>query len=323
MDGLELVRRIRAAGANTSYVYVVLASGLGEEEHARDGMLAGADDYLAKPLRRGQLELKLISAHRVTTLHRHLERLNDDLRRTTIRDAETNRRLSNANQLQADMIAMLSHEARQPLTAVIGFTEATIDGWETTLDEIKREHLIKAAGAARRLDQLIDDVLTMANLESGAIRCRPTSLVVAETIREIIRVAVGPTPVDLIGDQSGRALVDPWQLRQIMTNLIVNATKYGLPPIRVSIEPVGSSLEIHVTDSGEGVPADFVPRLFDRFSRAESGIATRKQGSGFGLYIVRRLLEANDGQIAYRPGVDTGARFTVTLPRAGPSAQCE
>jgi signal transduction histidine kinase len=315
LDGLELCRKIRAAAdTDLGYLYIILASALGEEEQARDGMLAGADDYLAKPLRLRQLELKLIAAERVTALHNRLARTTDDLRLTTQRDAETNRRLSEANQLQADMMAMLSHDARQPLAAVIGLVEATLEEWDNSPDAMKVKHLGRASAAARRLDQLIEDVLTMGNLDAGTISCRPRPVVVAGTVAEAITSAGSPI-VEVCGDLTAAALVDPWHLRQVMTNLISNAAKYGVAPITVTLGagPL-ATVRIDVQDSGEGVPAEFVPRLFDRFTRAETGIATEKQGTGFGLYIVRQLIEANRGEIEYRPGEPVGACFRLTLP---------
>ena len=314
MNGLELTRRIRADSAITNYVYVILASALKEEEHARDGMLAGADDYLGKPLRLAQLELKLIAAERVTMLHRQLGHLTDDLRRTILRDAENNDRLTKANQLQADMMAMLGHDARQPLTGVIGYIESVLDDWDTLAAAVKQQALGKAGDAARRVESLIEDVLTMGQLDSGEIAARPQAVQVSDILHEAIESAAPRAHVDLVGDEKLRAQVDPWHLRQIMTNLIGNAVKYGTTPISVSTVPVGEKVAISVCDSGEGVPSEFVPQLFDRFTRAETGIATQKPGTGFGLYIVRCLAEANGGQISYKPG-EPGARFTVTLPR--------
>lgn len=317
MDGLELCRRIRSetAAVGEGYLYIILSSALGEEDQARDGMLAGADDYLAKPLRLGRLELKLIAAERVTTLARRLASTTADLRRTILRDARTNRRLSEANHLQADMMAMLSHDARQPLAAVIGLLEATVEEWAGTPDELRRRNLTRAAAAARRLDELITDVLTMGNLDAGTISTRPRPVVVAGTIEEAL-AAAGSPEVEVRGDLDAQASVDPWHLRQVLTNLVGNAVKYGSAPITVTVRAgsPGVGLRIEVQDRGEGVPADFVPRLFDRFTRAGTGIAAQKQGTGFGLYIVRQLVQVNGGRIDYRPGDPAGSCFVVTLP---------
>ena len=320
MNGLELCRKIRAAGPDAGYVYVVLASALGDDEQARDGMLAGADDYLAKPLRLGQLELKLIAADRVTTLHRRLAGLNDDLRETSLQEAETNRKLTTANRLQADMMAMLGHDARQPLSGVIGYVEATLEEWDNTPDAAKRANLGRAGAAARRGDQLLEDVLTMGNLDAGTISVRPQPVPVGQVVAEVIATLPQGVPVELVDADAAVALVDPWHFRQVMTNLVGNAVKYGVAPITVTVrsraEVSSSLIEIEVCDTGEGVPPDFVPQLFERFTRAETGVATRKQGTGFGLYIVRCLTEANHGTITYRPGDMAGACFTVTLPKA-------
>ena len=331
MDGLELCRKIRAETVpGTAYLYVILASALGEEEQARDGMVAGADDYLAKPLRMRQLELKLIAAERVTGLLQQLAETTSELHETILQDAEKNRRLTSANQLQADMMAMLSHDARQPLAAVIGLIEATVEEWDNSPDDAKLRNLDRSAVAARRLDELIEDVLTMGNLDAGTISARPRPVVAAQAVREAITAAGGPE-VGLAGDLEARVLVDPWHLRQVVTNLVANAVKYGLPPFTVTVRPGRAGnpgegpdgacgrpepLQIEVQDSGEGVPADFVPRLFDRFTRADSGVATLKQGTGFGLYIVQQLTRVNGGRIDYRPGRPAGACFVVSLPPA-------
>jgi len=110
MDGLELCQRIRRGTANGSYTYVVVASGLGDDADARDGMLAGADDYLAKPLRRAQLELKLIAAERVRELHQRLECLNTELRVAARRDPLTS--LGNRLQLTEDLESLADRARR-------------------------------------------------------------------------------------------------------------------------------------------------------------------------------------------------------------------
>jgi signal transduction histidine kinase len=302
LDGLELCRRIRAITAPAGYIYVVLASALGEDEQARDGMIAGADDYLAKPLRAAQLERKLIAAERVTALQRKV--------------SSAHAALARANELQADMLAMLAHDARQPLTAIMGYSEALVDSWESTPDALKCSLVAKTNAAARRLDQLIDDVLTMANLDSGTISCRTESLDLRPIIDEVITTGTVPITLTAGPDREIRALVDSWHFRQILANLIGNAIKYGAPPFVVTVRADPQLVEVQVLDHGEGVPADFVPHLFDRFKRAETGIARQKEGTGFGLYIVRALAQANHGEVRYSPGPDGGSCFTVSLPRA-------
>jgi signal transduction histidine kinase len=300
LDGLELCRRIRNATSASEYVYIVIASGLGRDDQALDGMVAGADDYLVKPLRRAQLERKLISGERVTTLHRQL--------------AETSTKLIAANRLQADMLAMLGHDARQPLTAVLGYNEANLDTWEISPIQVKRELVVKADRAARHLHELIEDVLTMANLDSGNFTCRPAALEVDAAIKELVGADPDENPVSIGGDPFLQVWVDRWHFQQIVTNLLGNAKKYGAPPIVVTVRQNNDRVEIDVSDGGEGVPGDFVPHLFERFTRAETGVATLKSGTGFGLYIVQSLAQANGGHVSYRRGPEQGSCFTLSLP---------
>ena len=317
LNGLQLCEKIRSMMHTSGYVYIIVVSSMGEDDDLKAGMLAGADDYLRKPLRRSELEVKLIAAERVTAVHRRLERLNEHLHRTAVHESQLNEKLVEANRLQSDVIGMLSHDARQPLAAVIGFLESTLDVWETTPDSVKVAHLGRALSAAGRLDRLIEDVLTMASLDSGAIVCRAEPVVVADAVREVLLAGRHQPPVELAGDLAAQAAIDPWHLRQIMANLIGNAAKYGAPPIAVDINACDGRVQIRVRDHGEGVPAAFVPHLFDRFTRADSGVATHKPGTGLGLYIVKKLIEANAGHIDYSPAPGTtGACFVVSLPQA-------
>lgn len=318
LDGLELCRRIRAATPATSYVYVVLASALGEDAHAREGMLAGADDYLTKPVRPAQLELTLIAADRVTALHRRLGRLNDDLRRQAASELAINQQLIQANQLQADMMAMLGHDIRQPLTLILGYTQSVLDFWEGDCPDLPRSRLLKAVAAARRLDALIADVLTLARVDSGTIECRTTRTVLADVLPEVLAEVLDETvpdhEVQVHGDAGAAVLVDPWHLRQIVQNLLDNAVKYGRPPFEVTVQAGAEHVTLSVRDHGDGVADDVAGRLFERFARGGAAVVTGSPGSGLGLYLVRRLVEANGGTVEHVPA-GGGACLQITLPR--------
>ena len=112
------------------------------------------------------------------------------------------------------------------------------------------------------------------------------------------------------------ALVDPFHLRQMVANLVSNALRYGALPVVVTVAQRGGSVSLEVLDHGPGVPEDFVPHLFERFTRAPSAAAGHQAGSGFGLYIVDRLAEANDARLTYAPATPSGSRFRLDLPSA-------
>lgn len=225
-----------------------------------------------------------------------------------------NTELGRANQLQADVIGMLGHDVRQPIGVILGYLEELVDGWDQTPDHVRLSHARRASTAARRMNALVDDILAMASLESGELVCRPLVLSIDAAIRSLVSESSAYAQVSVTSEVPADALVDPFHLRQVVSNLLTNALKYGEPPVEIVVVARSSHVAVEVRDAGPGVPEEFVPRLFDRFSRAESGGAARTSGTGFGLYIVRELLEANGGHISYAHNQPQGARFIATLP---------
>jgi len=244
--------------------------------------------------------------------------------------AETARALRTANNRSADMVAMLSHDARQPLTTIINYSQLVLDDLQDAVTHVPAapagapdarlrggtdipHSLGRVIGAAHRLNHLVDDVLTTARLDAI-----PTHNARPVLIDQIINEAVSDSGadgmlIDTTAVQPAWAYTDPTHLRQIVANLIGNALKYGAPPVTISTA-VTDGVIIEVTDNGPGVPAEFIGRLFDRFTRATT--VTNKHGSGLGLYIVQRLAEVNGGHVTYTPRQPTGACFTLTLPAA-------
>jgi signal transduction histidine kinase len=268
---------------------------------------------------------------------------------TLTAQAKTTRALRTANLRSADMVAMLSHDARQPLSTIINYSQLVLDDWRqaTTIspdhahppapDDTQAAqgtpataatpgfHLLDDAdipgslgrviGAAHRLNHLVDDVLTTARLDAIPTRnARPVR------VDEIIAEAVSDSGahgmlIDTTAVHPAWACADPTHLRQITANLIGNALKYGAPPVTIAATCPGNEVIIEVSDGGPGVPAEFITHLFDRFTRAAT-TATNTHGSGLGLYIVQRLAEANGGHVTYQTRHPTGACFTLTLPAA-------
>jgi signal transduction histidine kinase len=249
--------------------------------------------------------------------------------------ARTTRALRTANRRSTDMVAMLSHDARQPLTTIINYSELVLEDWRhlvntsTTSDQqhpavppgTSEAHtdadipasLGRVIGAAHRLNNLVDDVLATARLDAIPTH-NPRPVLVGQLIAEAISDsgAFGML-VDTTAVQTVWAHTDPTHLRQIIANLVGNALKYGAPPVTITADIKDHEVLIEIGDTGPGVPAEFVHRLFDRFTRAAT---TGTHGSGFGLYIAQRLAEANNGHIRYRPRQPAGACFALTVPAA-------
>lgn len=216
-------------------------------------------------------------------------------------------------------LAMLTHDLRSPLTAVVGFAELLQAGWRH-LPAAKTEHYVEQiVGQASRIRALIDDFLLTARLESGVLEpdLEPVDLAGAA------RVAVGKLG-DVVGEveirddsQGVHAQADRRFVRQILDNLLTNAAKYGEPPITVEARAVGGGwIELCVCDHGPGVPRESVAAIFDRFAR---GDRDRHSGTGLGLAIVRELARSLGGDVGYQDREPCGARFTVRLPVAAPA----
>lgn len=232
--------------------------------------------------------------------------------------AEANAQLAAADRLKDQFLAMASHEMRTPLTAIAGFTSTMQNLWDDLADDRKREFVEIIDTQTGRLQRLVDDLLTLARIESGALEARPRSISLATELEQTIReLGVPNIRIDCPHDLT--AFADPDQVQQILVNLVGNAVKYGREPIRVSAQAVPGAIEIRVRDQGEGVPAEFVPQLFERFARASSR-RSEVPGTGLGLSITRGLAHAQGGDAWYEPNEPRGSCFVFCLPDRTPAS---
>jgi PAS domain S-box-containing protein len=226
-----------------------------------------------------------------------------------------------SNQMKDEFLAVLSHELRNPLNAILGWAKVLSRAPDTTalvkqgLEAIERNSRVQA--------HLIADLLDIAGIRFGKMRLilgvtSPASAVEAaldviasQSQRKGLRIHAE------IADTEARVLADEGRLQQIIWNLLSNAIKFTPPDGSVSVRAgtVGGFYEIEITDTGQGIDPEFLPRLFDRFSQQESGANKSFAGLGIGLTIVRHLVDAHHGIIeAHSEGPGTGATFRVRLP---------
>jgi PAS domain S-box-containing protein len=228
--------------------------------------------------------------------------------------ADANQELREANALKDHFVAVTSHELRTPLTAILGFTRTTLDLWERLCDEEKLDFLGRIERQSRRLHQLVEDVLTLAALDSGGLRvvCEPVSLrpIIDDAIASV--APIGAVVVSC--DPDIRVSADPSRLHQILVNYLVNAVAYGESPLSVEVTPARRTVEVRVRDNGDGVPVEFVPHLFERFTQASAARTRRARGSGLGLAIVAELTEAMGGGAWYEEPGGAGPCFAVSIP---------
>ncbi|WP_369054853.1 PAS domain S-box protein [Kineococcus terrestris] len=236
--------------------------------------------------------------------------------------AASNEQLREANRLKDDLVATLSHDLRQPLSTTTGFAELLLEEWDQVGEDDKRQYLGRIHRAGRWANDLLEDILTMAQLDAGAPAPRTARVHLPALVADVVdRLGVQAPLVDTTGMQDLTVLADRGHLQQVLTNLVANAFKYGAPPVRLSARRRGDQVVLDVIDAGEGVPQEFVPRLFERFARATTGTAADQKGTGLGLYIARELANVNGGDLTYQPAPAGGSRFTLSLNPCTTSVQ--
>jgi PAS domain S-box-containing protein len=226
-----------------------------------------------------------------------------------------------ASRLKDEFLATLSHELRTPLSAIVGYIRLMQSGLLTA--ERQSQAIDTVGRNATSLTQIVEDVLDVSRIVSGKLRLNVQPVDLSEVVREAVETMQPAADakgirVDVIIDPVGTQVSgDPDRLRQVLWNLCSNAVKFTARGgrVQVRLERVNSHVEVTVADTGIGIPADFLPRLFDRFTQADSGVSRLHGGLGLGLAISRHFVELQGGRIsAQSPGPGHGSTFRVELP---------
>jgi protein-histidine pros-kinase len=248
-----------------------------------------------------------------------------------IRDITERRRLEEqmrqASRMKSDFVANMSHELRTPLNAIIGFAELMYKGRVGALAPAHQEYLGDILTSSRHLLQLINDVLDLAKIEAGKVEVRPEPLdlghVVCE-VRDILRGLAADKRIHIdveVDADVGPVVLDPARLKQVLYNYLSNAIKFTGEDGRVLVRAGAAGpneVRIDVEDTGIGIAPDTIPRLFGAFQQLDAGAAKRYQGTGLGLALTRRILEAQGGRVEVSSTVGVGSRFSAILPRTPP-----
>jgi signal transduction histidine kinase len=227
---------------------------------------------------------------------------------------ESRLQLERANELKANFIALAAHELRTPMTTIHGFV-TTLHHLGDRLDEEQRDNVrLALIQQTERMARLVEQLLDLSRLDADAIDIVPEPVDVREQVEEIVRAtAADPDAVQVAVPADTRATVDRNVLDRVVGNLITNAFRYGQPPVIVSAERTDNHLRITVEDRGKGVSAEFVPDLFERFTRSEGSRASAV-GTGLGLAIARSYARAHGGDLIYEDAEPAGAKFRLVLP---------
>jgi PAS domain S-box-containing protein len=252
------------------------------------------------------------------------ERKIEEVHKRSFQLESRNLRIEEGSRLKSEFLANMSHELRTPLNAIIGFAELMHRGKVGPVSAEHEEYLGDILTSSKHLLHLINDVLDLAKIESGKMEFRPESVDLATLAREVCDILRGlaasrrlqvETHVD---PEVATVIVDPARVKQILYNYLSNAIKFTPSGGRVSIRfgPEGSDLfRIDVEDTGVGIAAGDLGRLFVEFQQLDASAAKEYQGTGLGLALTKKLAEAHGGRVTVRSTPGEGSTFTAILPR--------
>jgi signal transduction histidine kinase len=234
--------------------------------------------------------------------------------------AEARRR---AEMVRRDMVAMVSHDLRTPLSGTCGFVTLLLEGVYGDLPDRPKSVLVKMESEMHRLIRLANDLLDIEKIESNSLELvlkRTAAEDIAEDAINAVRGIAEVKGVSLNSDCDEDAIFDcdPDRLIQVLVNLLSNAIKYSCKDDTVTLRavPVENAIKFEVQDHGPGIPEALLGVVFDRFKQLEQADATRTSGSGLGLHISKAIIESHHGSIGVDSKEGNGACFWFTIPIA-------
>ncbi|NNV03153.1 ATP-binding protein [Brevibacillus sp. MCWH] len=219
-----------------------------------------------------------------------------------------------------DFLANVSHELRTPLTAIQGFLEALQDGLVEE-EEARQKYYAVMYSETMQINRLVDDLMDLMKLENNEVTLARFPVDVAEVINKTafaFRPEAAEKGLEIevaLADNLPKIYADKDRVAQIVKNLVKNAVKFtDEGTIRITAEPDGEWVRMSVADSGIGIAADDLPRIWERFFKVDRGRSKKNKGTGLGLAIVKELVELHDGTITVESEPGLGTTFTVWLP---------
>jgi len=219
------------------------------------------------------------------------------------------------NQVKNDLIAMLAHDFKGPLTTIVGFADVLAD--DDRFDAESRQYLGMISSSAMRLASLATDTLALSRLEHNELALVLTEVDLVSLVRDVVRVFSVTRPIDLrVSASTLTVTADEPRLRQVFENLVGNAIKYspGGEPVEVAVRSRDGGVELTIRDRGIGIPDSERSKLFGRFARASNARALGIGGTGFGLYLSKTIVDLHGGTIDVESIEGQGSTFRIVIP---------
>ena len=323
MDGYQTAALIRAREKTRALPIIFLTAFNKDDADVLRGYSFGAVDYIFKPIVPDILCAKVDIFVELYKRTKALIRKNEDLERAEQTLLFTNQQLAELNRLKSSFVSVASHEIRTPVTGIKGYVENMLLGLAGPLTDKQRHYLSRVTSNVDRLMRIIDELLDLARIEAGQIELQVDSVSVSQLITEVseaLQPLAGQKQIDFQQDTSQVSGVcvkgDEGKLHQVLTNLVHNALKFTPAGGRVDVIAVAKErgiVQIGVHDTGPGIPASDLPRIFDRFYSG-SCVAPDARGAGLGLAISKSLIALHGGHVSVSSTPGHGSHFFVDLP---------
>lgn len=294
---------------------------------ARVRLLLSAIDVVChagyQTLLTGKLHLESI-----TTAYNDLQLSNAQLAAANAELLESNQRLVELDELKSNFLATVSHELRTPLTSVIGYSEMLLEGLAGEVNPEQREYISTIMERGENLLQLISGILDISRIEQGAQKLLVDKVDPRELIEETLTTVrpqalrSGAKLEHVVSADVGPVHMDRYKMRQALLNLVSNAIKFtpagGRIVVSASLRPAldgaESALQLSVSDTGIGIPADHQAKVFEAFHQVDNSSTREYGGTGLGLSIVKSFVESHGGTITLESSPHAGSTFTLTIP---------
>jgi signal transduction histidine kinase len=248
-------------------------------------------------------------------------------------ERETVRRLIELDSLKTDFLATVQHELRTPLTAILGLADLLEMCWGMWDEGPKLEAVQDIQVAAKNLYDIVETIIDYSAMEDSKLGLNPSMVSLRASIDSALEL-VGerykgglPVPVDVEGDDDVQVLADPERFAQVMRALLDNAMKFsdghGRVAVSFAVAGPGGGVRVEVADQGIGIPAEDLPRIFDRFYQVDNSATRKYGGTGMGLALVKRLVQAHGATVEVESTLGEGTRVILTWPATPGAADGE
>jgi signal transduction histidine kinase len=322
MSGFEVCRTLRTR-PETQLLPIIMITALNALEDKVQGLELGADDFLTKPINRSELIAKVRSILRVKSLQDEVERQRKALE-------AANRELLTIQRFKESMSQMVVHDLKNPLAGIMGNIQLIqMQGMQLPPGRLG-ELLQRSLDSARQMARMIQNILEVAKLEEQKMPLRREAVnlaeVIAEQTAELMSLSArdGVRMESLVADGLPQVYADRALLGRILANLLSNAFKHTPAGGRIVVEarPDGGDVLLSVSDTGEGIPEELLPCIFEKFvAGAKDDRRRQSYDSGLGLTFCRLAIECHGGRIGVKSRTGEGTVVSVTLPRHAGAAR--